>query len=1225
MTASLVLLGWPWGSVFLKSVSSRWPELMPQGAVGLLLAGCTLLLLNVHNSKARVVARIGTLLMVGLALAAGGEYLLGGWLGIDHLLLPTGAQSEPLAGRISPNEIICFLLTGGALLWLDKESGSGQHPAQFLALSAGVIALWAMLGYLYGATSFYQLPGKPGMALSSSLLFVLLAVGILCARPERGLMAVMVSQTIGGVTGRRLVLAVIVVPAVLGWMKLTGERLGYFDVSFGVAVLMAASIVVFLVIVWRNAELLHRVDLERQRAEAELREANLNLEREVSRRTHELEQANAELKKESDARAEALAHLEQSRAELADLFDNALVGIHMVGPDGVILHANRAELEMLGYTRDEYVGHPVTEFHADQERIKEILERLSRGEVLANEEVRLQAKDGSVRHALVSSNVLWRDGQFAYTRCFTRDITERQQSQERLRASEARFRTMANSAPVLIWMSDQHKLCTWFNKGWLEFTGRTLQQELGNGWAEGVHPDDYQSCLAIYSAAFDARREYHLEYRLRRHDGEYRWVLSHGAPLFLPNGDFAGYIGSCIDITERRWTEQRLRESESLKQAVVDALPQHLAVLDRKGMIIAVNQAWQRFALDNDTDPQRGTCVGMNYLEACTLPEGTTDDRYARAARQGIIAVLKGEQNLCSLEYPCDSATEKRWFLMNVVPLRGGRGGAVVAHIDITARKLAEDLLRQSEERLRLATEAAGVGLWFWEIPTNELIWTEQGKALFGLRPEAQVSYDLFLNLLHPDDRVETDAAVQQALRDGQEFNADFRVIWPDGSVHWIAARGHASFDENGQAVRMMGITRDITDRKQIEDERLHLLQAEQRARARAEEAARLKDEFLAVVSHELRTPLNTILGWTRLLRDGNLDEPAVARALETIERNARAQERIISDLLDVSSIVTGKLRLNLVPLKLAQVIEASLEKVRPAAETRKVTLQKVLDPGALRVAGDATRLQQALENLLSNAINFTPAGGRVQVQLARAGSFAEITVSDTGIGIKPDFLPFVFDRFRQADGSTTRPQGGLGLGLTIVQEVVAMHGGTVRAESPGVGQGATFVIRLPLDAVQSNDNVQTATYMDVNWEGCPPPLDGLKVLVVEPETAAREQIGAAFAHCKAEVQVAASVSAALAVLNEWLPDVLVATSKMSDGDGATVLRHLRKLESGRKQRIPAVALTERAHPEDRLHALAAGFQLQVTKPVAIEELLMIVAGLGGRLSYQNNVQALRK
>lgn len=1223
VAACLALLGGVSGNVVLKSITSGWPELTPNGAVGLLMAGVALLLLNLNNKLARLIAPACALLLLALAVLTQGEYLFDWRPGIDHLLLPATGRAASLAGRISPNEVVCFLLAGGALLLIDKTFGHGQRPAQYMALGVGLIALWALLGYLYGATSFYQLPNQPGMALHSSLLLVLLAAGILCARPEGGLMAVMAGQTIGGVMGRRLVLAVIVVPAALGWMKLTGQRLGYFEASVGMAMLMAMSIVVFLIVVWRNAELLHRVDLERQRAELELRAANLSLEGEVSRRTGELAQTNIELQKQSDARAEALTWLQRSREDLADLFENASVGIHMVGSDGIILRANRAELDWLGYTHSEYIGHHIAEFYADQQHIEKILAALARGEVFDNEEVRLRAKDGSLRHALVSSNVLWREGQFVYTRCFTRDITERQEVTERLRASEARFRTMADSAPVLIWMSGTDKLCTYFNKGWLEFTGRTMEQELNDGWAEGVHPEDYQSCLAIYGTAFDARREYHMEYRLRRYDGEYRWVFSHGAPLFLPDGAFTGYIGSCIDISGRRQVEQRLRESESLKQSVVDALPEHLAVLDRKGTIIAVNQAWQRFAVENDVDPQRGVGLGTNYLEACYQPDEEPGAENARAARQGIIGVLKGEQNFFTLEYPCDSLAEKRWFLMNVVPLRGGRGGAVVAHIDITARKRTEDLLRQSEERLRLATEAASVGLWFWEVTTNELIWTEQGKALFGLRPEAEISYDVFLDTLYPDDRAVTNAAVQQALRDGQEFNMEFRVVWPDGSVHWIAARGQASFDDNGRAVRMMGITRDVTDRKQIEDERLQLLQSEQRARARAEEAARLKDEFLAVVSHELRTPLNSMLGWTRLLRDGNLDQPSAARALETIERNARTQERIISDLLDVSSLSTGKLRLAIAPLDPAHVIEEAIETARPAAEARQITIQRMLDRSVPTVPGDANRLRQVVWHLLTNAIKFTPTGGRIQVRLARIGSFVEITVSDTGIGIKADFLPFVFDHFRQEDDGTNKKFGGLGLGLTIVRDVMAMHGGTVRAESAGTGQGATFILRLPVSQVNGKIALRsTPRHPDQAGSDCPPQLTGLKVLVVEHETAAREAISATLSHCQAEVCAAESVSAALAVLDDWLPDVLVADLEMLDDDGATLLRSLRKLEIGRTRKISAVALIAQARPADRLRALAAGFQLHLTKPVETEELLMIVAGLGGRLSYQNNVQA---
>jgi signal transduction histidine kinase len=319
------------------------------------------------------------------------------------------------------------------------------------------------------------------------------------------------------------------------------------------------------------------------------------------------------------------------------------------------------------------------------------------------------------------------------------------------------------------------------------------------------------------------------------------------------------------------------------------------------------------------------------------------------------------------------------------------------------------------------------------------------------------------MEAIHPDDRERVLLAVETALQERTDYRCEYRILWPDSSEHWILAMGRANYDSNGQAYNMAGVTADITSRKNAEHEREQLLAREQIARAEAESANRLKDEFLATVSHELRTPLMAILGWTSLLRVGQLDEVATATALETVERNANSQVQLINDLLDVSRIANGQLRLNVQPTELAQIIETAIDAVRPSAEAGDIELEVSLDAQASRIEGDADRLQQVIWNLLTNAVKFTPAGGRVQVRLQRLDSQVQITVRDSGKGIDPQFLPDVFDRFRQADQTSTRRYGGLGLGLSIVHQLVALHGGSVEAQSEGEGKGATFAVRLPL------------------------------------------------------------------------------------------------------------------------------------------------------------------
>jgi PAS domain S-box-containing protein len=401
-----------------------------------------------------------------------------------------------------------------------------------------------------------------------------------------------------------------------------------------------------------------------------------------------------------------------------------------------------------------------------------------------------------------------------------------------------------------------------------------------------------------------------------------------------------------------------------------------------------------------------------------------------------------------------------------------------------------------------------------------------------------------------------------------------------------------------------------VHQRDRYEDEILE-------AKRAAEEATRAKDEFLAMVSHELRTPLTSILGWSRMLQTGRLDEKTAARALDAIERNAESQNQLIGDLLDFSRIISGRIRLEVGRVEPAQVVEAAVDVVSPAADAKGITLQTVLDTKAGPVSGDPERLQQVMWNLMSNAVKFTPKGGRVHVRLARVNSSVEIAVSDTGQGISAEFLPYVFDRFRQADSTTTRRQAGLGLGMAITKHLVELHGGTIRAESPGVGHGATFTLRLPVMIAhgagpspagagegRSHADDERARQADSAK------LKGVHVLVVDDEGDARELLTAILTQSGATVTAAAGAADAIEKLSTAKPDLLVSDIEMADEDGYSLSRRVRAAEEARGRRIPAIALTAHTRSSDRLRALSEGYQMHIPKPVEPAELVLAIANL---------------
>lgn len=495
--------------------------------------------------------------------------------------------------------------------------------------------------------------------------------------------------------------------------------------------------------------------------------------------------------------------------------------------------------------------------------------------------------------------------------------------------------------------------------------------------------------------------------------------------------------------------------------------------------------------------------------------------------------------------------------------------------------------------------------------------WNQGAERLFGYTAKEAIGQ--LVTMLIPAGHYDEEPEILARIKAGHRVEHYETVrIRKGGQLINVSLTVSPIRDSEGKVIGASKIARDITKLKQIEKEREQLLRREKAARQHAEEANRLKEEFLATISHELRTPLTSILGWAHMLRLGKLDADGIAKALETIEKNARAQTQLIDDLLDVSRVIAGKFQLDVSPVDPSSFIEAAIETARPAAEAKGVRIQKILDPAVGSVPGDSIRLQQVVWNLISNAVKFTPMQGLVQISLQRFNSHVEIKVSDTGVGISPEFLPLVFDRFSQADQRKTRRLGGLGLGLAIVRHLVELHGGTVRAQSPGEGQGSTFTVTLPIMPVYQVNDAGAPEHLapgeaSKSYESIDR-LDGLKVLVVDDELDTRELLKEVLSQCGAEVLVAESVVEALKIVSASPPDLLISDIGMPDEDGYELIRRVRELPVARGGKVPAIALTAYARLEDRMEALRAGYQMHVPKPVELAELAAVASSLTRRV-----------
>lgn len=734
-------------------------------------------------------------------------------------------------------------------------------------------------------------------------------------------------------------------------------------------------------------------------------------------------------------------------------------------------------------------------------------------------------------------------------------------------------------------------------------------------YVAAIHADDRERVEKIIKDALVNDDSYEAEYRLLNDGGEVRWVVARGKILRDENGAATQLPGVVIDITERKNTEEFLRETNERFNLISRATND--AVWDWN---LQTDYVWWNDAVMTLFEYKREE---VELTAKWWYEHIHPDDRDRVVSSIHEVIDNGGEKWSGEYRFMCADGGFKYVFDRGFAIHRDGKPIRMLgAMLDITGRRRAEEDLKKSQERLQLVLDSSVLGLWYCDLPFDVLNWSVQTKEHFWLAPDATVTIEDFYRIIHPDDREKTRTAIDSSIADRTQYDVEYRTVNPSGmSVKWIRAIGRGFYDQNNEPYRFDGITIDISREKMIETEREQLLSSEKTARAEAEQANRTKDEFLATLSHELRTPLSAILGWSRMLKENRLEDVQKQRAVETIERNAKAQAQLIEDVLDVSRIISGKMRLEVKPINLAAIIESAIDSVRPAAEARNIRLQRVLDSDAM-ISGDADRVQQILWNLLSNAIKFTPKDGKVQIKMERVNSHVEIVVSDTGMGIDAETLPYVFERFRQSDSSTTRKYGGLGLGLAIVRHLVELHGGSVHAVSEGADRGATFTIMFPLIALRSKElpvskktdskriHPTAATSGDDVPFICPDGIKDLRVLLVDDEPDMREMILFVLEYCEVQVKCAASADEALEILKTGKFDILISDIGMPERDGYDLIKTLRELSPEENGTIPAIALTAYARVEDRLRALSSGFQMHVPKPIEPAELLAVIASL---------------
>jgi PAS domain S-box-containing protein len=837
----------------------------------------------------------------------------------------------------------------------------------------------------------------------------------------------------------------------------------------------------------------------------------------------------------------------------------------------------------------------------DREAVKSEIEKCGNGSDDFEMEFRILCPDGSIRWIFDKGKTFSDEmGTPLYFTGACVNITNQKRMEEAVQIGRERLDLVLDSSELGLWYCDLPFDQLEWNHKCKEHFGLPPETEVTiDLFYECLHPEDRDRTHAAITRAIAGGTPYQIDYRTVDRTGETRWIRAIGRAFYNETGHPMRFDGITLDISDRKRAEETLESNQKWL-----TLAQNIGKIG----IWDWNLQTGEIFLTEEFHSMYGLLPGSFDGTFKTLLALIHPSDRARVEHQAQCCSQDGVDFKSEFRIQRPDG-QMRWIVAKARAFQDETGKpfrVIGVNMDVTDRKLAEEALRESEKRFRVAQELsldAFTILHAIRNSTGEIIdfqWdyaNPKAAEFLGYSIHELVGHRLSDRL--PGNQTNSDLFNRyvQVVETGIPHDVELEYK-ADGIRGWF--RNMAVKLEDGVAISFS----NITERKVQEQERLHLLELEREARSQAEIANRIKDEFLAVLSHELRSPLNPILGWTQLLKRGTLSPEKTIQALNSIERNAKLQTELIEDLLDVSRILRGKLILTETPVKLAEVIDSAIETVRLAAQAKLIQIHSQINPQVEQVLGDYNRLQQAVWNLLSNAVKFTPQGGEVTVSLTQGEDGAQIQVQDTGSGIDPDFLPHVFESFRQADSTTTRTFGGLGLGLAIARHLVELHGGRIWVDSPGIGQGATFTISLPLLPGSGELSPPESIAPEL------PNLQGIKILVVDDILDTREFLVFVLELEGARVQAVESAEMAISVMNDWQPDVLVSDIGMPELDGYSLIRTLRSRSPQEGGTLPAIAVTAYAGERDREAILAAGFDAHIPKPVEPLDLAQAIARL---------------